>query len=271
MDWQVHTDGGARGNPGPAAAGIVILDAKGTPHLEAGLLLGRLTNNQAEYRALLVALHLLARQPQCTAVFHTDSELLVRQLLGEYRAKDPQLRALRDEAQMLLLRLDGWQIRHVGRGRNRRADQLLNQALDEGRHIIATDRLGLGPVLEEMGLAGLKSPPARRTARGGNHHGAPSGEAGVVAAEGTVRVTVVRRSRRRDCPLSARKGEQFLFGTTLPAGFCVRGAVSVLDAIIAMQDARRAGSADIPAMTVRCREPACGAEFSLECGADNDT
>jgi ribonuclease HI len=127
----IHTDGASRGNPGPAAFAYVIRrDDK--PVIEEAGCLGRMTNNQAEYtalvRALERALKLSADRP---VLVRSDSELLVKQMNGEYRVKDETLRDLYEEARALVRRFDApVTIRHVRRDQNSRADELCNQALD---------------------------------------------------------------------------------------------------------------------------------------------
>jgi ribonuclease HI len=127
----IHTDGAARGNPGPAAFAYVI-EREGAPPVEEAGRLGRLTNNQAEYTALVEALkHALELGADHRVVVHSDSELLVKQMNGEYRVKNEDLRDLYEEAQALCRRFRGGvDIRHVRREENRRADALGNEALD---------------------------------------------------------------------------------------------------------------------------------------------
>lgn len=132
MDATIHTDGAARGNPGPAAYAYVIGRA-GRPPIEAKGCLGTATNNQAEYEALVRALKHAARLGVRAPVVHSDSELLVRQMNGEYRVKDPALRELYEQATALERGFESLTVRHVRRESNRRADELCNEALDEQR------------------------------------------------------------------------------------------------------------------------------------------
>jgi ribonuclease HI len=127
----IHTDGASRGNPGDAAFGYVIVDGNGRRIEEAGCL-GRMTNNQAEYTALVRALeHALEMGPGHDLVIHSDSELMVKQLNGQYRVKNADLRPLYQEARDLIDQFEGKvSIRHVRRGHNARADALCNEALD---------------------------------------------------------------------------------------------------------------------------------------------
>jgi ribonuclease HI len=126
----VNVDGGARGNPGPAAIAAVIASPDGDVIEERGERIGEATNNVAEYRALLLGLEraraLGAREVEIIG----DSELVVRQVRGEYKVKDTLLRGLRDEVDTLLHGFDRWTIRHVRREDNEAADLLVNAALD---------------------------------------------------------------------------------------------------------------------------------------------
>ena len=130
MRLTVHVDGGARGNPGPAAIAAVISDESGEVIHEATETIGRATNNVAEYRALLLGIE-RAKQLGATEVdLIGDSELIVKQVRGEYRVKDAGLRPLHSAAQQALGEFSEWSLRHVKRERNADADALVNQALD---------------------------------------------------------------------------------------------------------------------------------------------
>src|SRR3989442_4797327 len=130
MRYIVHTDGAARGNPGPAAIGVVIEDDQGHTVYEASRALGMKTNNEAEYLALIAALEYLKDARAREADFCLDSELVVRQLRGEYKVKEPRLQALHGRVVMLLNAVPKHTIRHVRREQNVRADELANEALD---------------------------------------------------------------------------------------------------------------------------------------------
>ena len=130
MRYVVHTDGAARGNPGPAAIGVVIEDGQGRTVYEASRALGVHTNNEAEYLALIAALEYLKEARAGEAEFLLDSELVVRQLTGAYRVKEPRLKTLHARATMLLNAVRKHTIRHVRREENARADELANEALD---------------------------------------------------------------------------------------------------------------------------------------------
>jgi ribonuclease HI len=129
----VHVDGGARGNPGPAAAAAVLSTPGGEVVDEAAETLGTATNNVAEYRGLLLGLR-RARELGATEVdVVNDSELVARQVSGAYKVKNADLRALHAEALAALEGFERWSIRSVPRARNADADALVNQALDAQR------------------------------------------------------------------------------------------------------------------------------------------
>src|SRR5215216_7587048 len=126
----VHVDGGARGNPGPAAAAAVVATPEGDVLDEAQELLGRATNNVAEYRALLLGLD-RARALGATEVeVVNDSELIAKQVNGEYKVKHPDMKPLHAQAQEALRGFRRWSMRSVPRAQNAGADALVNQALD---------------------------------------------------------------------------------------------------------------------------------------------
>jgi ribonuclease HI len=127
----IHTDGASRGNPGEAAYAYTIA-RDGQPVIEEAGRLGRVTNNQAEYAALVRALeHALRMGPEHRLLIHSDSELMVKQMRGEYKVKNEDLRDLYDQARQLVRKFDGTvTFTHVRREFNRRADELCNEALD---------------------------------------------------------------------------------------------------------------------------------------------
>jgi ribonuclease HI len=126
----VHVDGGARGNPGPAAAAALISTPAGEVLDEASMELGVATNNVAEYRGVLLGLA-RARELGATEVtVVNDSELVARQLTGHYKVKHPAMRPLYEQARAELARFERWSIRSVPRAENAAADALVNAALD---------------------------------------------------------------------------------------------------------------------------------------------
>jgi ribonuclease HI len=128
----LHVDGGARGNPGPAAIGVVISSPDGEVLDELGETIGVATNNVAEYRGLLRGIE-RARALGATEVdIINDSELVARQLTGAYKVKHPAMKPLYAEAMAALGGFERWSVRNVPRAQNARADELVNQALDAG-------------------------------------------------------------------------------------------------------------------------------------------
>lgn len=133
VDVTVRVDGASRGNPGPAGAGAVVEFGDGRAPMDLCAYLGETTNNVAEYRALLLALEEVERHSVSSLLIHSDSELLVRQLRGEYKVKAEHLRPLHAEASRRLRVFPGVRILHVRREENRRADSLANLAIDQHR------------------------------------------------------------------------------------------------------------------------------------------
>ncbi len=128
----LHADGGSRGNPGPAGAGAVLLDPQGGEVALLKRYLGQTTNNVAEYHGLLMGLEEALRLGVRRLEVRLDSELLVRQLNGQYKVRAPHLLPLYEEARALLARFERARLVHVPRAQNALADELANQAMDEG-------------------------------------------------------------------------------------------------------------------------------------------
>lgn len=126
----IYCDGASRGNPGEAGAGAALWDEGGEPLGRVSLYLGFATNNQAEYKGLLAGLTAAYVQGLTDVECRLDSELLVKQLNGEYRIRDPQLRELAEKVQRAASRFASVKYVHVPRAKNRAADRLANAALD---------------------------------------------------------------------------------------------------------------------------------------------
>ena len=133
MKVLVHVDGGARGNPGPAAAACVISTPEGDTIGEHSQLLGSTTNNVAEYRALLLGLQQARELGADEVEVIGDSELIAKQVIGAYKVKNAALKSLHDEALASFARFASWSIRTVPRAQNAEADALVNAALDQSR------------------------------------------------------------------------------------------------------------------------------------------
>lgn len=128
--FRAAIDGGSRGNPGPAAWAVAVFDPQGEWRESHSGTLGRATNNVAEYHALLEALRLATTRGAQDVELQADSELVVRQLRGQYRVRHPGLKPLHAEALRLIGGFRSFRIRHVPRAQNREADRLVNLALD---------------------------------------------------------------------------------------------------------------------------------------------
>jgi ribonuclease HI len=150
-----YVDGGARGNPGPAGYGVVFEDEIGRPVADLSEFLGRQTNNYAEYSGLLAALNYTLRHGFKALKVVSDSELMVKQISGEYKVSSPTLKELHERAMKLIDQLDCFEIKHVLREHNRQADRLANLAMDRGiakraPAVAATDVGGVASVVPEI-------------------------------------------------------------------------------------------------------------------------
>jgi len=130
VKMRLFTDGGARGNPGPAAYGYVLEADDGTTLVEHGERIGRATNNVAEYRGLIAGLEKAAELGATAVEVVSDSELVVKQMRGEYRVKNETLQDLHDEASRVARRVGRVEYTNVRRAENEVADRLVNEALD---------------------------------------------------------------------------------------------------------------------------------------------
>lgn len=130
MKVVLHVDGGARGNPGPAAIGVVVSSPDGEVLDEVAETIGVATNNVAEYRALLRGVERAQALGATEVEIVNDSELVAKQLTGAYKVKHAAMKPLYAEAIAALRRFDAWRVRSVPRAENARADELVNQALD---------------------------------------------------------------------------------------------------------------------------------------------
>jgi ribonuclease HI len=144
-----HVDGGARGNPGPSGYGAYITDAKGGRLAELSEYLGHQTNNFAEYSGLVAALEWALEHGHKAVKVVSDSELLVKQIKGEYKVKSESLVDIYQEAKALIRKLDSFSIRHVLRHQNKDADRLANAAMDKG--------MGRAPAPASSSAAGSSS------------------------------------------------------------------------------------------------------------------
>ena len=153
-----HIDGGARGNPGPAGYGAVIEDEVGRPVVELSDYLGKQTNNYAEYSALLAALSYATRHGFKTLKVYSDSELMVKQITGQYKVTNPSLKELYAKSIKLIEDLEAFEINHVPREQNREADWLANRAMDlgmKGESATLSQKPGPVPVADITEVSGV--------------------------------------------------------------------------------------------------------------------
>ena len=129
--YRINIDGGSRGNPGPAAYGVLIRDANGGVVAKLKKYIGRFTNNVAEYYGLIAAMDYAQSHGVRAIRIESDSELLVKQMRGQYKVKSADLQPLYERAQKMSKAFDSFRIDHVYREQNREADALANEALDE--------------------------------------------------------------------------------------------------------------------------------------------
>jgi ribonuclease HI len=130
MIVHLFTDGGSRGNPGPAACGYVILDTQGKVIEQKGTYVGEATNNYAEYQGLLHGLERCKKLGASSVSCFLDSELVVKQMTGEYRVKHPDLRPLWEQARSYFIHFQSLTFTAIRREKNKEADRMVNEALD---------------------------------------------------------------------------------------------------------------------------------------------
>jgi len=236
MEANVYIDGGARGNPGPAGSGYLVKSPGGEVLASESHFIDHATNNQAEYIALIRALRGAADLGISELNIFSDSELLVRQIIGIYRVKNPALKELFEQAQRALLTFNRWQIRHIPREQNSEADDLVNSAIDEGLR--------------------QKTSRERDTARVSGQS-EPQPPASAAAATMKVLVEVMTEGDPEICSAGLRKGQCFVFSNVTPGGLCMRAMQDLLPAVAAMQGGQN------DRQVVRCTEPGCRAVFQL--------
>lgn len=233
-DWTLFTDGGSRGNPGPAGGGVVLVDASGATRCAVGRFFGRATNNVAEYRALLAGLQEAIDLGVRRLMVRSDSELMVRQINGQYKVKNAGLRPLYEQALELVERFEQVEFVHIRREKNEHADALANRAMDGRRDV--TDHDG-----EE-----------RLSAGGGGARGRGS----VPSLPDDFEV-VCETPGDGDCPCPAARGDVWRFLGRTPEGLCVHAAAAVLAGLT-----EAAGTGSMP-ISIACGRPECPARFSV--------
>ncbi|MGE3180346.1 MAG: ribonuclease HI family protein [Phycisphaerae bacterium] len=255
-----YFDGGARGNPGPAGAGVSICGEDHKPIFEAGFYLGQKTNNAAEYNGLLFALQYAAELLAESIELRSDSELVVRQVTGDYRVKSPILAPLYEQAQRRLLQFRGWTIRHIPREANGRADELANLAMDRRKSVVVLDVAKIGaerPDCDEPDSTGL---PGSQSAQKGSAGSTPARHSTLTSVQ--VSVTGVPEDGRcfAGTPFA---GERLTLTQTFPAQTCLYAANALAPTILAMLKTDAAEAANLPVMSVRCANSACRTLFCV--------
>jgi ribonuclease HI len=157
--YRVNIDGGSRGNPGPAAYGVVVRDARGETVAKLKKYIGRFTNNVAEYYGLIAAMDYAQSHGVRAIRIESDSELLVKQMRGQYKVKSADLQPLFERAKKMSQAFESFRIDHVYREQNREADVLANEALDETEGKPAAP--GAAPKPSPTDKAGQRRIPAR--------------------------------------------------------------------------------------------------------------
>ncbi len=258
----VHVDGGSRGNPGPAGAGVTIRSEDGTLIHEGAYFLGKQTNNGAEYLALIRALQRVQRREADTITVFSDSELLVRQVTGAYRVKSPKLALLFEQVQFLLLKIPCWNIQHIPREENHRADELANLAMDQQRDVIVFDT---DPSAAKTPTGPINEADSESESTGGQAAATPVLDAGGANTDAVraVRVTLAKAPRPNGCPAGACPCESFTVEHTLPEGLCIHAAHALVPTILAVLNTEPGEFAAVPTLTVRCMRPECGATFHV--------
>lgn len=239
----LHVDGGARGNPGPAAAGVVLA-AQGASILEAGFLLNEQTNNQAEYGALIIGVQAALSCDVRDLRIYSDSELVVRQMTGQYRVAARDLKPLHKDAQRLLAQVRAWHIEHVARTQNTRADELVNLALDCDDDVVEVDTLGVARRLTPRHGAG-------------SYHVASGASVESLAVE----VVVARGPAEGCCPGGCQEDQRFLIKHTIPADLCVDAAYAILGVVRRWRE--QGIDQDKSSRKIMCPRPGCGAFFQI--------
>jgi ribonuclease HI len=160
--YRANIDGGSRGNPGPAAYGVVIRDPKGEIVARLKKYIGRMTNNVAEYYGLIAALDYVESQGIRALRIESDSELLVKQMKGLYKVRSEELAPLYERAKKMAAALDSFRIDHVYREHNREADALANLAMDEVEGPDAKPRSERGAAKAAAASSNLAAPAASK-------------------------------------------------------------------------------------------------------------
>jgi len=232
MALHLHIDGTSQGNPGPTGIGIVIQDRDERIVHQTGRFLGELTDMEGAVQGLLIGLEAAAAVEESEIAVFSSSQWLVRQLTGQGRDPGDRLTMLLAQAQMLLLRFDGWQIAHVPTEENKLAVALAEHAARAGHDVDAP--MPQSPT------------PTHRSDK-----------------DVPVIVRVAEGANTRTCPEPCGAGEVFEFGEVAPAHMCLDALAAVLDVVMACKRDDDQVIRALP-LTKRCARPGCGAVFEID-------
>lgn len=265
MGLIIHIDGGSRGNPGPAGAGVVIHREDGALIHESAHFLGEQTNNAAEYLALILALRRATRCESKAIRVNSDSQLLVRQITGEYQVKNPKLLEFYEQAQLLLIKIQRWTMRHIPREHNSCADKLANMAMDRGESVLVFDiEQDAGASIEPEPEPDAPVPKGAGTSDSASPNTKTPADRGVANDEPrAVQVRVAETPNPSTCPARNSPSATIRITHTLPAGLCVHAAQALLPTVIAILNTDSSEYSAVPTMTVRCSHPECAASFHV--------
>jgi uncharacterized repeat protein (TIGR04076 family) len=247
---ELYVDGGSRGNPGPAASAYVIKRSSGETVKAKGFHLGHSTNNVAEYTALLRGLEAIMTLGVRELDIYSDSELMVKQIIGEYRVRSQDLMELFEQVQRKLLNFDRWQIKHIRREFNKEADRLVNETLDFGDEIDEP---------EESLEISEEPPKPKKAAPKTSKKAKKQTVSAIPVVPRKILAEVITISGEQGCENPMQAGQCFVFSQCVPAGLCVHAAMSLLPIVLEMQNDP---SAESP-REVSCSKPGCSVKFKL--------
>lgn len=252
----------------------MIRDDAGNRLFEGAFFFGTHTNNAAEYLALLKALEIVPRYATTDIIVHSDSELLVRQMTGEYRVKNPQLQQLHEQVQFLLIKITRWTFRHVRREQNARADELANMAMDKRGDVVVFD--AQATVSSGDSSPRKANPPASDSPdpsdkpTSATERAEPRGALPPATVDGALPVAVSAQAigaqpggDQTACPAGGPCFKRIVVGATLPANICVHAAQSFLPTLLAIQNTDPTEFFAVPTLTVHCSRRACRSSFQL--------
>ena len=228
MEAKLFVDGGARGNPGPAGCGFVLKSTDNKIITEGCHFIDNATNNFAEYTALLKGLELAEQMGVTELNIYSDSELMVKQIIGEYRVKSPNLIDLFESVERKLLKFSRWQIKHIRREYNKDADRMANVAMDQG----LAGEFEFDDECEDDTQSKTES-----TDR--------------------IMVEVSTGPKPGSCACDLKAGQCFVFTDLCPPGLCIQAIEALIPAVKSMQAGRSS------ARVVKCSKNDCHAVFKL--------